>query len=290
MHHQLGDGPVALDRCQRHLRLEPRTVLLPCPLHVLLPRYPRFLGAGLHLSHLSHFRGPAHIDEVDAASQALRSLYKQIDAHQADKEEQPAKALLLKSVDFSIGVLAHDKGNLILAKRLEQIRWNKLSESDQSYERWTIGHPEAALPSHDFLNQFVDASLSPDVSIFQGALLGGILGPILEPEPTSIVPEEPEPTSIVPKGAPNSQIVARAAGTTKVVAAILQKGLRLQQARQLVAEAAQASGIQDLTRYVDQVTYSGELSYFKVDQGLKILNIGSRAFSRTDAGALAEAA
>jgi len=34
-------------------------VLLPCPLHVLLPRYPRFLGAGLHLSHLSHFRGPA---------------------------------------------------------------------------------------------------------------------------------------------------------------------------------------------------------------------------------------
>jgi hypothetical protein len=34
-------------------------VFLPCPLHVLLPRYPRFLGAGLHLSHLSHFRGPA---------------------------------------------------------------------------------------------------------------------------------------------------------------------------------------------------------------------------------------
>jgi hypothetical protein len=34
-------------------------VLLACPLHVLLLRYPRFLGAGLHLSHLSHFRGPA---------------------------------------------------------------------------------------------------------------------------------------------------------------------------------------------------------------------------------------
>src|SRR5437868_11732312 len=57
---QLGDGPVAPDRRQRHLRLERRAVLLPCPLHVLLPRYPRFLGAGLHLSHLSHFRGPAH--------------------------------------------------------------------------------------------------------------------------------------------------------------------------------------------------------------------------------------
>src|SRR5246500_3778561 len=47
---QLGDGPVALDRRQRHLRLEPRTVLLPCPLHVPLPRSPRFLGAGVTLS------------------------------------------------------------------------------------------------------------------------------------------------------------------------------------------------------------------------------------------------
>src|SRR5207248_5258740 len=55
---QLGDGPVAPDGRQRHLRLEHRAVLLPCPLHVLLPRYPRFLGAGLHLSHLSLFRGP----------------------------------------------------------------------------------------------------------------------------------------------------------------------------------------------------------------------------------------
>src|SRR5271169_3092638 len=57
---QLGDGPVAPDRRQRHLRLERRAMLRPCPLHVLLPRYPRFLGAGLHLSHLSHFPGPAH--------------------------------------------------------------------------------------------------------------------------------------------------------------------------------------------------------------------------------------
>src|SRR5215510_14698421 len=60
MHRQLGDGPVAPDRRHRHLRLERCAVLLPCPLHVLLPRYPRFLGAGLHLSHLSRFRGPAH--------------------------------------------------------------------------------------------------------------------------------------------------------------------------------------------------------------------------------------
>src|SRR5436190_5062197 len=64
MHRQLGDGPVALDCRQRHLRLERRTVLLPCPLHILLPRYPRFLGAGLHLSYLSHFRGPAQRSTV----------------------------------------------------------------------------------------------------------------------------------------------------------------------------------------------------------------------------------
>jgi xanthine/uracil permease len=44
-------------------------VLLPCPLHILLPRYPRFLGAGLHLSHLSHFRGPAQF--VVAASVSI---------------------------------------------------------------------------------------------------------------------------------------------------------------------------------------------------------------------------
>src|SRR6516164_11362820 len=56
---QIGDGAVALDCRQRHLSLEPCTVLLPGPLHVLLPRSPRFLRAGLHLSHLSHLRGPA---------------------------------------------------------------------------------------------------------------------------------------------------------------------------------------------------------------------------------------
>src|SRR3984893_17370135 len=55
---QLGDRPVTPDRRQRHLRLEPRVVLLPCPLHALLLRLRRFLGAGLHLSLLSHFRGP----------------------------------------------------------------------------------------------------------------------------------------------------------------------------------------------------------------------------------------
>src|SRR5438477_3250901 len=71
MHRQLGDGPVALDCRQRHLRLESRAVLLPCPLHVLFPRYPRFLGAGLHLIHLSHFRGPAHKARSSRSGRAL---------------------------------------------------------------------------------------------------------------------------------------------------------------------------------------------------------------------------
>src|ERR1700757_1882068 len=39
---QLGDRSIAPDRRQRHLRLECRVVLLPCLLHVLLPRYQRF--------------------------------------------------------------------------------------------------------------------------------------------------------------------------------------------------------------------------------------------------------
>src|SRR5207248_4355726 len=68
---QLGDGPVAPDGRQRHLRLEHRAVLLPCPLHVLLPLYPRFLGAGLHLSHLSHFRGPAQCSRPFSSRQLV---------------------------------------------------------------------------------------------------------------------------------------------------------------------------------------------------------------------------
>src|SRR5947209_14936519 len=48
MQRQLGDGPVALDCRQRHLRLERRTVLLPCPLHIPAPA----------LSALSRGRAP----------------------------------------------------------------------------------------------------------------------------------------------------------------------------------------------------------------------------------------
>src|SRR5437764_12144269 len=45
MHRLLGDSPAAPDCRHRHLRLVRRAVLLPCPLHVLLPLYPCFLAA-----------------------------------------------------------------------------------------------------------------------------------------------------------------------------------------------------------------------------------------------------
>src|SRR5947209_9045190 len=69
---QLGDRPVPLDRRQRHLRLERRVVLLPCPLHVLLLRHRRLLGAGFHLSQLSQFRGPAQALIIILTESALR--------------------------------------------------------------------------------------------------------------------------------------------------------------------------------------------------------------------------
>jgi hypothetical protein len=47
-----------------------RVVLLPCPLHVL-PRYPRALEAGLHLSQLFHFRGPAQRTSSPAIARQL---------------------------------------------------------------------------------------------------------------------------------------------------------------------------------------------------------------------------
>src|SRR5712672_4626910 len=61
---QFGNRPIPLDRRQRHLGLVRPVVLLACPLHVLLPRHRRFLGAGLHLSQLSHFRGPAQASSL----------------------------------------------------------------------------------------------------------------------------------------------------------------------------------------------------------------------------------
>jgi len=70
-------------------------VFLPCPLHVLLPRYPRFLGAGLHLSHLSHFRGPAQVYEPrqrcrGVSQAASRPAMDPARAHSSVREPMPA--------------------------------------------------------------------------------------------------------------------------------------------------------------------------------------------------------
>src|SRR3984893_4763043 len=71
---QLGHRPVTLDRRQRHLRLKRRPVLLACLLHVLLLRHRRFLGAGLHLSQVSHFRGPAHSTVADRGGEGWKPI------------------------------------------------------------------------------------------------------------------------------------------------------------------------------------------------------------------------
>ena len=55
------------------LAFNPTLLLLPYPLYVLLPRHRRFLGAGLHLSHLSRFRGPAHLADVGEGETAPTS-------------------------------------------------------------------------------------------------------------------------------------------------------------------------------------------------------------------------
>src|SRR5580693_524768 len=104
MHRQLGDGPIAPDCRYRHLRLERRAVFLPCPLHVLLPRYPRFLGAGLHLSHLSHFRGPAHPTVVSRDLNPPRTAT--CPAQQQQQQPQPLRPLAGSDATPRLGPLS----------------------------------------------------------------------------------------------------------------------------------------------------------------------------------------
>jgi len=54
---QLGHRPVSLDGCQRHLRLEPASRFLR--VRFMSSRAFGAFWAGLHLSQLSHFWGPA---------------------------------------------------------------------------------------------------------------------------------------------------------------------------------------------------------------------------------------
>jgi hypothetical protein len=67
-------------------------------------------------------------------------------------------------------------------------------------------------------------------------------------------------------------------------------GTRMARTTALVNEAARASKIDDLSRYVDVIKYDPAGSYFTVEKGRRILSIGDSAFRRTRAGQLLEAA
>jgi Major Facilitator Superfamily len=57
---QFCHGAFLAQRCQRHLRLELCRMLLPDLRHPVTPSPAAILRAGISLSHLSSFRGPAH--------------------------------------------------------------------------------------------------------------------------------------------------------------------------------------------------------------------------------------
>jgi hypothetical protein len=59
-------------------------------------------------------------------------------------------------------------------------------------------------------------------------------------------------------------------------------------ARSLVAEAQEIAGIPNLGRYVDQVTSRGSTSFFMVDRGRRILNVGAEALAKSTRGALVD--
>src|SRR5208337_279423 len=61
---QLGNRPVTLHRRQRHLRFERRVVLLPCLLHLLLPRHRRFLRGRAPPSPTVSFSGSSSFHHV----------------------------------------------------------------------------------------------------------------------------------------------------------------------------------------------------------------------------------
>src|SRR5262252_746640 len=64
---QFCHGAFLAQRCQRHLRLELCRMLLPDFRHPVTPSPAAILGAGVSLSHLSSFRGPAQRTHLTAA-------------------------------------------------------------------------------------------------------------------------------------------------------------------------------------------------------------------------------
>src|SRR5215471_20387957 len=70
---QFCHGAFLAQRCQRHLRLELCRMLLPDLRHPVTPSPAAILGAGVSLSHLSSFRGPAHTPIQHKAHTAVAS-------------------------------------------------------------------------------------------------------------------------------------------------------------------------------------------------------------------------
>src|SRR5215831_4873602 len=71
---QFCHGAFLAQRCQRHLRLELCRMLLPDLRHPVTPSPAAILGAGVSLSHLSSFRGPAHFSRSLSSNSGNTSL------------------------------------------------------------------------------------------------------------------------------------------------------------------------------------------------------------------------
>jgi LysM repeat protein len=67
-------------------------------------------------------------------------------------------------------------------------------------------------------------------------------------------------------------------------------GTRSERVSAMVNEAARASGIDDLSGFVDDILYDPRGSYFTVADGRRVLSVGDSAFARTRIGQLQEAA
>src|SRR5215469_746970 len=80
---QFCHGAFLAQRCQRHLRLKLCRMLLPDLRHPVTPSPAAILGAGVSLSHLSSFRGPAHNPFFDAKD-LVQARYEMVRRHRVD--------------------------------------------------------------------------------------------------------------------------------------------------------------------------------------------------------------
>jgi hypothetical protein len=115
-------------------------------------------------------------------------------------------------------------------------------------------------------------------SAFYGGIAGGLAG--------EIVRGRLRGTWAVRRGTAPTSTTARFRGEPFAFG----QGARSQRVQSIVDEAARASGINDVSRLVDDVIYNPAGSYFTVQNGRRILSLGDSAFGRTRTGQLLEAA